>query len=101
MALTKEEYQQRIQAIGACEDEAERLTLLADLSEDGSAIFDAFATAEAEKNAAQADIEKLREANMKLFLKIGDPSKPPKEDKPGAGERLKFEDLFNEKGGIK
>lgn len=100
MALTKEEFQQRIQAIGSCEDDVERRTLLADLSEDGSAIFDDYAAMETERNAARDDNEKLRAANMKLFLKVGDPEK-------GAGsggeppKKMKFEDLFDEKGGIK
>lgn len=99
--LTAEEFQQRIQAIGTCEDETERRTLLADLSTDGSETFTHFATVETERDTAQSDNEKLRAANMKLFLKVGDPGKKTEEEPGSPAAKLKFEDLFNEKGGIK
>lgn len=102
MALTKQEYKDRLQQIGTCEDDVERRTLLSDLAEEGAAIFDAYDTAEAARLAAVADNEKLREANMKLFLKVGDhkePDRPPELDPPK--EKRKFENLFNEKGEIK
>lgn len=99
--LTKQEFQERITAIGTCEDEAERRVLLANLSEDGSGIYDEFDTAEAARVAAVADIEKLREANMKLFLQVGE-RKEPETPKPEPTEpTLKYEDLFNEKGELK
>lgn len=100
--LTKQEFLDRIQAIGTCEDETERRTLLADLSEDGAAIYDEFDTAETARKTAEEDNEKLRAANMKLFLRVGDHQEP---DKPAGTEppreKRKFEDLFNTKGDIK
>lgn len=98
--LTKEEFQARITAIGTCENEADRRELLAKLSEDGSGIYDDYATVETARAAAVADNEKLREANMKLFLRVGDhkePETPAKETTPD----LKYENLFNEKGELK
>lgn len=98
--LTKEEFQARITEIGTCEDEAERRELLAKLSEDGSGIYDDYTTAETARATAAADNEKLREANMKLFLRVGDhkePETPAKETTPD----LKYENLFNEKGELK
>ena len=102
MALTKQEFIDRIQAIGTCTDEAERRTMLAELSEDGAAIYDDFDTADTARKTAEADNEKLRAANMKLFLRVGDhqePDDPAKLDPPK--EKRKFESLFNEKGDIK
>lgn len=100
--LTKAEFQARITAIGTCEDDAERRELLAKLSEDGIGIYDDFATAEAARATAEANNEKLREANMKLFLRVGDPNKEPEgpaKEKPEP--ELKYENLFNEKGELK
>lgn len=99
--LTKEEFQARITAIGTCENEADRRELLAKLSEDGSGIYDEYQTAETARAAAVADNEKLREANMKLFLRVGDHKEPetPAKEKPTPD--LKYEDLFNEKGELK
>lgn len=103
MALTKKEFTERVTAIGSCTDDAERRTLLADLIEEGGAIYDDYTTAETARAAAVEDNEKLREANMKLFLKVGDPGKPaeekPKEDKEPP--KLNYGDLFNEKGELK
>lgn len=96
--LTAEEFQQRAQAIGTCEDETERRTLLAALITDGNETFTHFATVETERDTARNDNEKLREANMALFLKVGDPSKKPEEEQ---SPDLKYEDLFNEKGELK
>lgn len=100
--LTKQEFLDRIQAIGTCEDEVERRTMLSDLSEEGAAIYDEFDTAETARQAAVADNEKLRAANMKLFLRVGDKAEP--DPTPGVEppkEKRKFESLFNEKGDIK
>lgn len=97
--LTRDEFTARIQAIGTCEDDAERRTLLANLSEDGGETFEHFATIETERDTARSDNEKLRKANMELFLKVGD--HPKEKPEPGGGAALKFEDLFDDKGGIK
>lgn len=100
--LTKQEFLDRLQAIGTCEDEVERRNLLSDLSEDGATIYDEFDTADAARKTAEEDNEKLRAANMKLFLRVGDhqePEKPAGTEPPK--EKRKFEDLFNEKGDIK
>lgn len=99
MALTKKEFQERITAIGICEDETERRTLLASLSEDGSAIYDYYDTAETARASAVADNEKLREANMKLFLQVGDHKEP--EPPTPQTPKLDYKDLFNEKGELK
>ncbi len=99
--MTKQELTERLQAIGAEADETQRRELIAQLIEDGGADYDSFATATEERDKLRGDNEALREANMKLFLRVGTHKDP--DPKPGdpAKEKPKFEDLFNEKGGIK
>ena len=99
--MTKQEYTERLQAIGAEADETQRRELIAALIEDGGADYDSFTTASEERDQLRSDNETLREANMKLFLRVGthkDPDQKPG-DPPAA--KPKFEDLFDEKGGIK
>lgn len=99
--MNKQEYTQRLQAIGAEADETQRRELIAQLIEDGGADYDSFATVTAERDQLRGDNETLRDANMKLFLRVGTKKEP--EPKPGDPPKAKpkFEDLFNEKGGIK
>lgn len=105
--MDKEKFAEAIQEIGKCEDEVERRTLLAKLNTDTSAIFDENSTLKSEKEKFESDNEKLRKANMDLFLQVG-AKKPDDEfkqdttgidDKPA--EKRKFENLFDEKGGLK
>ena len=99
--MNKQEYTERLQAIGAEADETQRRELIAALIEDGGADYDSFATASQERDQLRSDNETLRDANMKLFLRVGTKKDP--DPKPGdpAKEKPKFEDLFDEKGGIK
>jgi hypothetical protein len=81
-------------------DEAKVTDLLTQLSDDyGSVTADLESTKQtAESLKTQA--ESLREVNMRLFLKVGNPI-PVKPEHDPQEDRLKFEDLFNEKGGLK
>lgn len=101
--MTKEEFNSRLTAIGTCADEVERRELLATLGEDVGKDYDDHAAAVADRDRLTSDNERLRDANMKMFVRLGDPEKPAptntnhdnKKDKP------RFEDLFNDKGGLK
>ena len=99
--MNKQEYTERLQAIGSEADETQRRELIAQLIEDGGADYDSFATTSAERDQLRSDNETLREANMKLFLRVGTHKDP--DPKPGDPPKAKpkFEDLFDEKGGIK
>ena len=99
--MNRQEHSERLQAIGTCEDEAERRELIAQLIDDAGADYDNHASVTAERDQLLQDNENLRAANMKLFLRVGDHDEP--EDKPGdkPKEKLKFENLFDEKGGLK
>ena len=100
--MTKKEYTERLQAIGTEADETARRELIAALIEDGGKDYDDHAAAVTARDNLQRDNETLRDANMKLFLRVGDPNK--KADDPAANtepKKMRFEDLFDEKGGIK
>lgn len=102
--MDKTEFQTLIKKIGSCEDEAERRELLVSLDEQTAPIFDSVDTLTTQNASLNQDNEALRSANMKLFLRVGsrteeDARKEEHQDNPP--ERLKFEDLFNEKGGLK
>ena len=99
--MNKQEYTERLQAIGAEADETQRRELIAALIEDGGADYDSFATASQERDQLRSDNETLREANMKLFLRVGTKKDPDPQPGDPPKEKPKFEDLFNEKGGIK
>lgn len=99
--MDRQEYTQRLQAIGSETDEAQRRELITQLIEDGGADYDTFANITAERDQLRGDNETLRELNMKLFLRVGsDKQGDPKPGDPPP-PRPKFEDLFDEKGGIK
>lgn len=99
--MNKQEFTERLQAIGTEADETQRRALIASMIDDGGADYDSFATTTRERDDLRSANETLREANMQLFLRVGSKTEP--DPKPGdpTKEKPKFEDLFNEKGGIK
>ena len=99
--MTKQEYIERLQAIGSEADETQRRDLIAALIDDGGADYDSFTTATAERDQLRSDNETLRAANMKLFLRVGSKTEPDPQPGDPPKAKPKFEDLFNEKGGIK
>ena len=99
--MNRQEFTERLQAIGTTEDETQRRELIAQLIEEGGNDYDDHAAAVAARDQALADNEDLRAANMKLFMRVGDPKKPDVDPNPNAPEKRKFENLFNEKGGLK
>lgn len=90
-------------------DQAKVTELLAELSTDYAEQTKSLA----ELPTLKENNEKLRSANMNLFLQVGEISKdtkPGAEQTPPGGEKtppggeetkLSFENLFNEKGGLK
>lgn len=113
--MDKKEILDLITIIGTIEDETERRTQLTNLSDNIEKAFNNFddiSTKNKELNDSitkyTEDNEKLREANMQLFLRIGEKKNPTEviENRTGANldqekEPRKFEDLFDDKGGIK
>lgn len=105
MAITREEFEAMIQDIGKTEDEAQRRTLLANLQNETGSIFEENKTLQDLNNENSEKIKNLQSENYKLFTQIG--SKTPEQSgKDFSGEeppktKLKFEDLFDENGGLK
>ena len=104
--MDKETFLQTIANIGTCENEIERRELLAEMSEQVESIFDANEQLSSKNDELVSDNEGLRAANMKLFLRIGESKTHDEQiiDKTGIKpepEKRKFEDLFNDKGGIR
>jgi len=105
--MEKQEVLDLITSIGTCEDEVERRELLATLTTETTDLFDNHEKLTTDSEQLQSDNEKLREANMKLFLRVGDSKSKDESFKDSTGidnqpkEKRKFEDLFDDKGGIK
>lgn len=102
--MNKDDFISKIQEIGQCEDVVQIRTKLAELNDEVSPIFDNVDTLTTENNKYKEDNESLRSANMQLFLRVGGRTEQQaNEDVTGTKptEKLKFEDLFNDKGGLK
>lgn len=105
MGITREEFNERIQTIGQCEDDLERRNLLATLSKDIVDEYDKIDTLTTNNQKLAEDLQKAQDYNMELFLQVG--SRTPQQARQDVlpdeqpKEKLKFEDLFNEKGGLK
>lgn len=105
--MDKQGFLDKLKAIGTSEDEVERRTMLSELTDEVSKIYDKNESlTESNKNYVD-DNEKLRSANMQLFLQVGANKTPEQvsEDTTGVKddtpEPRKFENLFDDKGGLK
>jgi cob(I)alamin adenosyltransferase len=108
--MDKEEVLSMIQSIGTDENEVSRRESLTNLSEKITELYaniDTLNTTINENNETikknNEDMESLRQANMKLFLKVGESKSPEEKQMDSTGisdpesnkkEKLKFEDLF-------
>lgn len=101
--MERQEFIDRITAIGSCEDESERRELLASLRDDATADYDRLATLTTNNESLTSDNEKLRDANMKLFLRLGNQKEEGNNDNNNNNDdkSLSYENLFDEKGELK
>lgn len=100
--MSREEFEQLITEIGTCEDTAQIRAMLGDLKEKMNAQYDSFDSVSQERDSLKTENEDIRKANMKLFLQVGNKEKPePKDPEPKGDGELKYEDLFDDKGGLK
>ncbi len=102
--MQKQDFLNYITKIGSCESEVDRRELLAQLGEEASKDYDDFATLTETNKTLTADNETLRNANMKLFLRVGGAKEeqPNGHDNPQNNDtNLTYENLFNEKGELK
>ncbi|MBQ8426175.1 MAG: hypothetical protein IJX16_00220 [Clostridia bacterium] len=105
--MEKQEFLNRVVAIGQCDDDVQRRELLSQLSEEAGKDYDNLATLTETNATLLNERETLREANMKMFLRIGEAkdAEVVKENETGIKKeepvKKSFDDLFNEKGEIK
>ena len=99
--MDKNKIINKITEIGQCEDDATRRELLTQLQEDINTDYDHFGEIETANTNLTNDNEKLRSANMKLFLRIGDHSTSKEDEAEDEKPKREFKNLFNEKGQIK
>ena len=101
--MEKQEFLNRVTAIGSCDDDVQRRELLTQLSEEASKDYDIIATLTETNKTLTNDNEALRSANMKLFLRVGETKEGNNSDstRNDEGSNLTYENLFNEKGELK
>lgn len=105
--MDKDQFLEMVKQIGTIEDDVERRTKLTELTDGVSTIFDSNVNLMEKNKKFEEDNEKLRNANMQLFLKVGanKTEKEIREDQVGKTEEdkdpRKFEDLFDDKGNLK
>lgn len=79
-------------------DDGTIVSALADLSDDyGSQLAEIDRISLDNQNLKNVN-ENLRDTNMRLFLKVGEPQKTQDNSTEEKGEVIKIKDLFNEKG---
>ena len=99
--LKPEEFKAKTaEILTSLSDQAKVSTLLAELAEHNDEVVVDLTTATTTSTKLTADNEKLRSANLQLFLKVG-AEKPTEKEKPPEDTTPKFEDLFDEKGELK
>lgn len=102
--MKKEEVLTLITEIGTCNDDAERRTKLSTLTDEVNTIFTSNETLTASNETFKTENQSLKDANMQLFLKVTGGNQTSilgKENSEPEPEKLKYEDLFNENGGLK
>lgn len=106
--MDKQGFLDKLKAVGTSEDETERRNILSELTDEVSRVYDENTSLTESNKSYIDDNEKLRSANMQLFLKIGENKAPEdvKKDLTGVKEEptpepRKFESLFDDKGGLK
>lgn len=99
--MKPEEFNAKTQEIlSNLTDQAKVSTVLSELIEDYNTVTAEMETARATAEKLTADNEKLRQANMNLFLKVGE-TKKEEETKQDEDNKPTFEDLFDENGNLK
>lgn len=104
MALTKQEYLDRLAEIGTCTDDVTRRSLLTTITDEASILFDSNSNLLAENDRLQRDNDSVRDANMQLFLRVSGRTQDTPIDKTGDEDKtkkLEYENLFDENGGLK
>ena len=70
--MDKQGFLDKLKAIGTSEDEVERRTMLSELTDEVSRVYDENSSLTESNKSYLEDNEKLRSANMQLFLRVGE-----------------------------
>jgi FtsZ-binding cell division protein ZapB len=101
MKLKPEEFKAKTaEILSNLTDQAKVSTILAELTEHNDDFVVEATTAKTTAEKLTTDNEKLRNANMTLFLKVGE-TKPNEDKKPPEDTTPKYEDLFDADGNLK
>ena len=98
--MKKDEIAARIQAIGSKESVEDIRTELTALQEELETDYTTHENVVVERDTYKTKNEDLQAKNMDLYLKVTSREKDKTKDEP-ENKTLKFEDLFDEKGGLK
>ena len=96
--MDKQGFLDKLKAIGLSEDDVERRTMLSELEDEVTRVYDEDSNLTKSNQSVLEDNEKLRSANMQLFLRVGENKTPEQVNLDTTG---RFENLFDEKGGLK
>lgn len=106
--MTKEEFTQKVQEITSnLEDQGKVTSLLTELTKEYENVFDDKTNLTTMNETLTTKNQELKDYNMKLFMQVTTDNKTSDNnlplDPPGNKEedKLKFEDLFDEKGEFK
>lgn len=106
--MDREEFENSIKEIGTCEDEVKRRELLTSLNDKMGNVFDDNETLKSDNDKYKEENERLIESNRKYFMRLetqkteqGKQNEVTGEEGEEPKEPRKFENLFDEKGGIK
>lgn len=88
-----QELIQLIQSAGTSEDDASRRSILSDIQDEVTSIYNANTDLTSSNKSLTDEVARLNDVNMKLFLKIGEDRTPDDAPTPPT-EKRKFEDLF-------
>lgn len=69
--MDKDKFLSKIQAIGTCEDDAKRRTMLAELNEDANVVFAEMETLNTTNKQYKEENDLLQSENYKLFRRVG------------------------------
>ena len=101
------QFTNAINVIELSEDDVERRTMLSELEDEVTRVYDENSNLTKSNQSVLEDNEKLRSANMQLFLRVGENKTPEQVNLDTTGvkdevhEPRRFENLFDEKGGLK
>lgn len=104
--MKRQEFIDKLKEIGTCDDDVQRRTMLADLETEVSKDYDNLETLTTTNATLTEDNEKLRKANMDLFLHMGKPSGENNNhngnnNNVNTDKKRTFSNLFDEKGELK